>query len=403
MTRLTNILAAHTIAGAALVGAILTPTAAWASCSAANQYTFSFNSLAVQTLAYGTTYTYAATSTALGNLNFNVATTQNGLSSTTAGGEVRPNISTSHNGGGTTKTLVVGGILSGRTASITGATNVMVTTFTFLSPVRDVVFTVHDVDFTANQFRDWMHVVGINGASNYVPSLTTPWGQVNVTGPFTNGSSSLTLGPNTVPGTVTSQQGVGTGTSGNNSTTGNVNVSFAEPVTSVQVRYGNYPYTSGENSTGQQAYALSGVSWCPMPVLTVGKTSAPYVTTAGDPLRFAAPGSDIAYSLTVTNSNSSPVDLNLTVLNDILPSTLTFRNSDFDDAGPLTTNFEFTAGTSGLTMAAANVTYSSTGGSTYVYTPSAGYDAAVNAIRLNPQGAMAANSSFTIRFRAQVK
>ena len=43
------------------------------------------------------------------------------------------------------------------------------------------------------------------------------------------------------------------------------------------------------------------------------------------------------------------------------------------------------------------------GGGSYAYSPASGYDAAVNAIRLAPQGTMAPNSTFTIRFRAQVK
>lgn len=140
-----------------------------------------------------------------------------------------------------------------------------------------------------------------------------------------------------------------------------------------------------------------------MPLLTVAKTSAPYVTALADPNRFNIPGADIAYSLTVTNSNSSPLDLNGTVLTDILPANVIFRNSDYDDAGPLTTNFEFLAGSSGLTMAAANLSYSNNSGATYAFAPSAGYDSNVNAVRINPQGTMAANSSFTIRFRTQIK
>ena len=59
--------------------------------------------------------------------------------------------------------------------------------------------------------------------------------------------------------------------------------------------------------------------------------------------------------------------------------------------------------TSGLTFAAANLTYSNNGGTSYVYTPAAGYDTAVNAVRFAPQGTMAANSSFSIQFRVKIK
>jgi uncharacterized repeat protein (TIGR01451 family) len=376
---------------------------AHAVCPAANQFNFNFSTPAAATLAYGSTFTYTATSTTLGSANFTVGFTQNGLSSTTVGGEVRPNLSASHNGGGTNRALVVGGILSARTANITSATRVMVTTFTFPTPVRDVSILMHDVDFLNNQFRDWIHIIGANGAATYVPTITTPFGQTNNTATLTNASSSLKLGPSATAPATTIQQAVGIGDSNNNSTTGNLNLSFIQPVTSVQIRYGNFPLQAGETATGQQAFAISAVSWCPMPRLTFAKTSAPFITAAADPRRFNAPGSDVIYSLTLTNSNSSPVDLNQVIFTDPLPAQVSFFNGDIDDAGPLTNNFEFIPGTSGLTFAPANLTYSNNGGTSYVYTPVAGVDPLVTAIRLNPQGIMAANSSFTLRFRARIK
>ena len=64
--------------------------------------------------------------------------------------------------------------------------------------------------------------------------------------------------------------------------------------------------------------------------------------------------------------------------------------------------FELTAGSSGVTLPAAGRAYSNNNGSTYAYAPAAGYDANVDAVRLTPSGSMAANSSFTIRFRARI-
>jgi uncharacterized repeat protein (TIGR01451 family) len=383
---------------------LISATPAYAVCPASNQFNFNFSTPAAATLAYGSTFTYTATSTTLGNANFTVGFTQNGLSSTTVGGQVRPNLSTSHNGGGTVnRALVVGGILAARTANITTNTNTMVTTFTFPTPVRDVSILMHDVDFLNNQFRDWIHIVGANGAATYIPTITTPFGQANNTANLTNASSSLKLGPSATAPVTTAQQAVGIGDSNNNSTTGNLSLSFIQPVTSVQIRYGNFPLQAGETVTGQQAFAISTVSWCPLPQLTFAKSSAPFITAADDPRRFNAPGSDVIYSLTLTNSNSSPVDLNQVIFTDPLPAQVSFFNGDIDDAGPLNSNFEFIAGASGLTFAAGNLTYSNNGGTSYVYTPAAGVDPLVNAIRLNPQGVMAANSSFTLRFRAQIK
>ena len=91
-------------------------------------------------------------------------------------------------------------------------------------------------------------------------------------------------------------------------TTGDIVISFPQPVTSVTISYGNFPLQSGESSTGQQRFGISQVRFCPMPAIAIAKTSAPYITTAGSPDRFNAPGSDVAYTLTVTNSGGSPVD-----------------------------------------------------------------------------------------------
>ncbi len=374
-----------------------------AACPVANQYNFLFSSQAAATLAYGSSYTYTASTSGGATQTFQVGFTQNGLSSTTVGGEVRPNLSTSHNGGTAAVSLVVGGVLSGRTADITAVTNVMVTTLTFLIPVRDVTFTMYDVDFGANQFRDWVMIRGF-GTGTYTGSHVTPFGTNNAAGPYANGTSSLNLGPVATPFAITAQQAVGVSVADNATNIGSVTASFVQPVTSVEIRYGNYPLTTGETVTGQQAFGISGVSFCPMPQITVAKTSAPW----SDPQNGTTnpkliPGGDAIYTLTVSNANTSPVDLSTTVMTDALPAAVSFYNGDIDDAGPLTTNYEFAAGTSGLGFVAGNLTYSNNGGTSFAYTPTAGYDAAVNGLRFAPTGSMAANSSFTLKFRARIK
>lgn len=387
----------------AVATTVLVTAPASAACPAANQYNFLFSSQAATTLAYGSTYTYTASTSGGATQNFTVGFTQNGLSSTTVGGEVRPNLSTSHNGGTGAVSLVVGGILPSRTADITSGTRVMVTTFTFPIPVRDVTFTMFDVDFGADQFRDWVMIRGF-GASTYTGSHITPFGTNNGAGPYANASSSMSLGPVVAPFTITAQQAVGVSVADNATNTGSITASFIQPVTSVEVRYGNYPLTSGETATGQQAFGIGGVSFCPMPIISMTKTAAPW----SDPVNGTTnpkmiPGGDVIYTLTVANANTSPVDLSTTVLTDPLPAEVTFYNGDIDDAGPLTTNYDFNAGASGLTFGAANLTYSNNGGTTYAYTPAAGYDTAVNALRFAPVGSLAANSSFTLKFRARIK
>jgi uncharacterized repeat protein (TIGR01451 family) len=386
---------------AAAVGAALAAVpAAAGTCTAANTYNFSFSNQTAATLNYASSYTYTASTSGGATKTFTTSFATNGLSSSQVAGAQMPAISTALTTGTGAKTLMIGGTFSGRTTSISGSTRVIQTIFTFPTPIRDLSITVHDIDYASNQYRDWLMVTGSDGTTTFTPTLTTPFGTNNTSG-GTAGSSALTLGPTGNPYNLTAQQAVGTGASSNtNSNFGDITISFAQPVTSVTVRYGNYPYTSGESTTGQQAFGISAVSFCPMPNVTIAKSSAPLATTGIN--RLEIPGADVVYTVTVTNSGASPVDAASIVLTDALPAEASFYNGDFDTSLPGTDPFYLTAGTSGVTLAASNVTYSSNG-STYTYTPASGYDPNVKAVKFQPQGTMAANSSFTIQYRVQIK
>ena len=371
---------------------------AYAVCPVANQYSFLFNSQAAATLDYATTYSYTATNPSAQSLNFTVGFVTNGLSSSIIAGAQMPAISTLINNDNASRFLVIGGIFAGRTADVSVNNRVVVTTFTFPTPVRDVTITTSDIDLTANQFRDWYMAVGRNGASTYIPAIVTPFGQANNTGPFTNASSSLTLGPVATPFAVTSAQGVGTGPSSNTNNTGDITLSFVQPVTSVEVRYGNYPLQTGETATGQQGIGIMGVSFCPMPIISMTKSSAPVAITGDN--RFNIPSADVDYTLTITNSGGSPVDLNTTSISDLLPAQVTFFNGDIDPVTAGIQNFVFTPGTSGLTLASGNISYFN--GANASITPAAGYDPLVRSVRWVPQGTMAAKATATIRFRTRI-
>ncbi|HEX5184058.1 MAG TPA: hypothetical protein VFW19_13035 [Allosphingosinicella sp.] len=376
--------------------AMLWAAPAAASCSAANTYNFSFSNQASATLNYANSYTYTASTSGGANQNFTTSFSTNGLSSTIVANAQMPaitNVLTTGTGG---KTLMIGGTFSGRTTSISGTTRVIATTFTFGVKIRDLSVTVHDIDYASNQYRDWLMVTGSDGTNTYTPTMTTPFGTNNVTG-GTAGNSSLTLGPTGSPYNLTNQQAVGTGASDTGSNFGDIAISFAQPVTSVTIRYGNYPFTNGEKTTGQQAYGISAIAFCPMPDISILKSSAPAATTGTG--RFDAPGSDEIYTITVTNDGGSPVDASTIVLTDTLPAQASFFNGAFS---PATTPFLLTAGSSGVTLAAANASYSNNG-TTYTYTPAAGYDPSVKNVKFAPQGTMAANSSFTIQYRVQIK
>ena len=360
------------------------------SCDNTNLYSFNFNSVATTQLAYGNSYSYSATNGAAATRTFSVSLTQNGLSSTAIGAVNLPRIDTNPlqtSSGG--RELTIGGTLSDRTPAITGASRVMTVTFSFSTPVRELSVSVDDIDYTKNQYRDWLYIAGSDGTNTYSDPVLT-----------LSNPTSAQIGPGG-PFGLAANEAVGTAASNNNDDTGNLDILFDEPVTSVVLRYGNYPLGKGEKTTGQQAMGISKLSFCPVPSLSVTKTSAPLDTSGST--RFAIPGADMVYSLTVTNSGGSTVDLNSLVLTDVLPATMTFYNGDFDSTSPGMGPFQLTAGSSSVTLPASGRSYSNNGGASYTYTPAAGYDANVNAIRLTPSGTMAANSSFTIRFRAKVK
>lgn len=385
---------------ALLAASLLFAQPAVAACSAANTYVFNFGAQAAATLSYTGSYTYTASNTLGATRTFTTSFGTNDLSTSTINGTQMPAIGTTFSGAAGGRTLNVGGTLSGRTASITANARTMRVTFTFAQPIRDLAMNVHDIDFGANQFRDWLHVSGASSAGTYVPAMSSPYGNNNGTGARTATGSSLRFGSSTTPYALSGSEALGVGDSSNTGAdTGDVNIGFAQPVTSVTLRYGNYPFTSGESSTGQQGFGISTISFCPMPSIAVDKSSAPYATTGAD--RFNAPGSDVVYTITATNSGGSPVDTSTLALADALPAGVTFYNGDFNPLLPGSGPIEFTPGTSGVTMTGGTA-YSNNGGTSYVYTPASGYDANVNAIRFVPTGGMAANSSFTIRFRARI-
>jgi uncharacterized repeat protein (TIGR01451 family) len=374
-----------------------------AACDANNTYSFAFSSVADASLTYGSTYTYNGTNPLGATRSFTFRAVNNGLSSIQVNSDNMPQISGDLTSGSGGKTFQIGGTFPSRTASITSNTRTVRLTIAFATPVRDIIVNGHDLDFTSNQFRDWLHVTGTDGTSTFVPVLSAPAGNNNGAGARTATGSSVNFGADTSPYVLTSNEGVGVSASADLSvTTGDVVMSFPQPVTSVTISYGNFPLQSGESTTGQQRFGISQVRFCPMPAITVAKTSAPYITTAGSPDRFNAPGSDVAYTLTVTNSGGSAVDVSTLQLTDVLPTGVTFYNGDYNASSPGMGPFELTAGTSGVTLPAGGRAYSNNNGATYVYTPSAGYDANVDAVRLTPTGSMAANSSFTIRFRARI-
>ena len=400
---------------AAAVLAVTAPAWAQSTCTASEQFTLNWNTQTQGAQGTGTQNYGAADG--LGHSEV-VTVSYNGdigaFQPVAFGGAIgtitTPYIGVVNTGGvaATDSTLTLGTIFSAFQTNIDSATNSIGIRFTFSKPVREIRFTMLDIDYTANQFRDWIKVTGISPTAGTVtPLLSSPYGSNNnQTNPGQTAPATSVIGPytSTVPNFSASESVGNTGNSTNIQDYGNITASFAQPVTQVDIRYANGPSAYMTGTPGQQAISIHKLFFCTMPQLAMAKTVTPWsnpITGTVNPKMI--PGGDVIYTLTVTNNGGSPVDLSTTVLTDPIASNLIFYNGDIDDAGPLTTNYDFSSATSGLSFSAASLTYSNNGGATYAYAPTAGYDSAVNALRFAPTGSMAANSSFTLKFRARIK
>jgi uncharacterized repeat protein (TIGR01451 family) len=128
---------------------------------------------------------------------------------------------------------------------------------------------------------------------------------------------------------------------------------------------------------------------------------------------YSLPGTDMIYTISVTNTGLGTVDSDSMVLIDSIPAELIFYNGDMDDAGTATTDpVAFSETGSGLTLIyASDVGYSDsatrpTTMADCTYIPTAGYDENVKHICINPKGELLAGTpdpTFAVSFRARVK
>jgi uncharacterized repeat protein (TIGR01451 family) len=123
------------------------------------------------------------------------------------------------------------------------------------------------------------------------------------------------------------------------------------------------------------------------------------------------PGAFVTYTIVAGNPGSGTVDANTVFVFDAVPANtdLYVNNLGGAGSGPVA----FTALTSGLTYtftslasATDDVSFSSDGGATYIYTPvpnANGVDPVVTHIRINPKGTFNAASSCQLQFRVRVR
>ena len=126
---------------------------------------------------------------------------------------------------------------------------------------------------------------------------------------------------------------------------------------------------------------------------------------------YAIPGSDVLYTISVTNSGSSPIDDDSLFLVDTLPPETEFFNGDHNGVGSGVVGFAEVD--SGLTFApGSDVRYSNaiakpTSFSACNYIPNTGYDSNVRHVCFNPKGRLRDGtlypaSAFSFAFRARI-
>lgn len=229
--------------------------------------------------------TGSATLTAIGTVNFSVAT---------QGTYNAPLALTSDNTGG----FGAGQLSLFQSIEYTDRSQVTTTTVTLPTAVPGVQFTVLDVDFAINDFADKLTVTGtFNGAS--------------VTPVLTNGIANY----------VTGNVAIGDAASSPPQANGNVVVTFASPVDTIMITYGNH--TTAPADPDGQAISIYDFNFCrPQTNLSVTKVSTVVSDGVSASNPKAVPAAILRYCILVSNSGSATAT-NIAVA-DILPATVTY-------------------------------------------------------------------------------
>lgn len=167
----------------------------------------------------------------------------------------------------------------------------------------------------------------------------------------------------------------------------------------------------GDGQPNLSAPSLAATPFCRRPAqvpLQITKESAA-ASNIGI-ARFALPGNERIYTITVTNP-SFVIDNNSIIITDILPQDITLFTGDFGTAGSGPVQFIDGTGAAASNLiccSAAQISYSTaTTGNDFSYAPNGDFDPQVLRVRVNPSGAMseglATPTSFSIRFRSQIK
>jgi hypothetical protein len=150
----------------------------------------------------------------------------------------------------------------------------------------------------------------------------------------------------------------------------------------------------------------------PLMVVKIATTVADPVNGTTNPK--AIPGATIEYQIIVTNPAANPIDNGTVFINDQVPAHMDLRVADIGAPGSGPVQYVDGSPASGMTYAftslsnaSDDIAFSSDGGATWTYTPTAdanGTDPAVTNVRINPKGPFNANNAqFTVKLRMRIE
>ena len=180
----------------------------------------------------------------------------------------------------------------------TTRTQTTTTVVTLPTAVPGTQFTIFDVDYAPNDFADKMTITGSYNGSSVTPTLT-------------NGITNYVFG-NVAIGDVTASDTTSQGT---------VVATFASPVDTITIVYGNH--TTAPADPDGQAIAINDFTFCnPQTTLSVTKLSSVVSDGVSGSNPKSVPGAIVRYCVLVSNSGSA-TSSNV-VATDSIPANLTF-------------------------------------------------------------------------------
>ncbi|MEQ1509674.1 MAG: proprotein convertase P-domain-containing protein [Sphingopyxis sp.] len=210
------------------------------------------------------------------------------------------------------QTAVTGGIAGGQQSlfqltDMNNQSDVAETTITLPTAVPGLQMRIFDIDHNPGQFADRITVTGTFNGSPATPTLT-------------NGVANYVIG----------NSAYGDAGSADTSANGNIWVTFATPVDTIVITYGNHSLAPA--NPGQQAIAIHDITFCrPVAVLSIAKTSSVIndpVNGATDPKMI--PGAVVEYCLLASNAGSGTTTN--VVITDSLPANVTYVTGSMTSA-----------------------------------------------------------------------